>query len=46
MTAQAEADNLHRRNNECRNRSNDVRRGMDEAEAQEFCVRLPAFTQP
>jgi len=40
MTAQAEAANLHRRNTECRNRSIDVRRGMDEAEAQDVLAQF------
>lgn len=40
MTAQAEAANLHRRNTECRNRSVDVRRGMDEAEAQDVLAQF------
>jgi signal transduction histidine kinase len=40
MTAQAEAANLHRRNTKCRHRSIDVRRGMDEAEAQDVLAQF------
>jgi signal transduction histidine kinase len=40
MTAQAEAANLHRRNTECRNRSIDIRRGPDEAQAQDVLAQF------
>ena len=40
MTARAEAANLHRRDTECRHRSIEVRRGMDEAESQDVLAQF------